>query len=633
MNPQLIARVLSDYERNSDDMMQLMQIHSLYEELFFNDTQSLIEEMYSLKTDFLAYGHNRLASLTSYNKLFLSNVPYAPEQSLKTNQVGKITLFEDISLQLNARHNRLEEQFNITETQRADYAHNINDWFYLIAVLLLLMEAIFIFWPAHFISSYYHLRDARQEKRMRALVKSLSIQNQKIMLAYEQIGHDALHDALTGLANRRYLQEELQKRVAPHRADARELAILHIDLDRFKQVNDTMGHKAGDYVLGRVAERIRNCVAPTDFVARVGGDEFVVLSNEAIGLTELSRYSKNLVESLSRALLFEGQRCDVSSSVGADLVYLEHPIKEPDVSDFLANADIALYSAKQRGGSCFELFNEELFSSHQRKVNLHEEITMAITRREFIPYYHLQFDAHSREIVSAEALVRWLHPSRGVLPPSSFLSEAIDMGFGEQIDNMVMKAALRDLAEWKINKNCPIKSIAINLNVDSIGNPNFIESISQLNIPKGSLSFEITETVDINKDSTQIIENVEALKELGFDIEIDDFGTGHASILSLQYLKPKRLKIDREFIFPIVESEDQRNLVKSIIALSRPYKVSVVAEGVESLEHADILADLGCDLLQGFALCKPIPAVGVIAMLASRDINNLSARKNMRKVA
>ncbi len=616
ISPSFVVRALSDYEQNHDEMIKLLQEYSPLERVFSTGVQNQIDEANSLKKHLLDYGKNLLALAISNkheNQLDKANIV---SQKSVVSQTAKFTQSPDVGARLNARHDRLETILKVAEKHRADYAHSINNWFYSIAMVLLLMEAIFIFWPAHLVSSYYYLRSAKQKQKMRALVKNLSTQNQKIRIAYEQIGHDALHDALTGLANRRYLKEELQRRVGSQKDYSSELAILHIDLDRFKQVNDTMGHKAGDHVLERIADKIRSCLAPTDFVARIGGDEFVILSSEAVGKEKLSAFSKTLVDSLSQPILFEGQRCDVSASIGADLVYLSSPTMELDVSDILVNADMALYQAKQLGGCRFELFTDKIFSSHQHKISLREEIASAINRREFIPYYQLQFDAQSREIISAEALVRWRHPTRGVLPPADFLEEAIDMGFGEQIDKMMMQAALSDLSMWKIDKNCPVKSVAINLNVSSIGNPNFISSIKKLKIPRGSLSFEITETVDINRDSTQIIENVEALKELGFDIEIDDFGTGHASILSLQYLKPKRLKIDREFIFPIVESEDQRNLVKSIIQLSRPFKVAVVAEGVESLKHADILADMGCDLLQGFAFCKPIPAFGVIAMLS-----------------
>lgn len=525
--------------------------------------------------------------------------------------------FRGQELKLADLHRANEMRLDAAKAKRNELISSINFFSYIAAMVLLILEAVFIFWPGHLISSRCHHRSMRQKDQMWQLMHNLSKRNKEILEAYDRIGHDALHDSLTGLANRRYLQEEVGRRVELHRPRHEKIGVCHIDLDKFKLVNDGHGHKAGDFVLRFVAKTLNAQKGRGDFVARIGGDEFVIVSSPVKDMAEMSSKAFELSTKLHRKLLIEGRPCEISASIGVDVVDIENFQEEIDISDFLIRADIALYKAKKTG-SGYECFTEDLMMAHQRSKVLLNEISQGLLNREFVPYYQLQYSASTHEIVSAEALVRWRHPERGVLPPSEFLKAAYEAGLEQQIDEMMIKEALRDLNQWKLDKSCKISSVAVNLSAKTIGNPSFISMITGLNIPPGHLSFEITETVDVNQHSHQIIENVEYLKRLGFDVEIDDFGTGHASILSLQYLKPKRLKIDREFIFPIVEDEDQRLLVKNIIELSKPFKVEVVAEGVESLEHGRILKEMGCDILQGYAFCKPIPAVGVTAIMSRK---------------
>lgn len=530
-------------------------------------------------------------------------------------------------------HQANERNLEDIEIKRVELAANINLASYIAAMVLLTLEAVFIFWPGHVISSRHYTRSNRQKEKMMLLMQNLRNRNQEILDAYDRIGHDALHDSLTGLANRRYLKEELNRRVQLHRASHDRIGVCHIDLDKFKRVNDTQGHKAGDFVLKFVSKILKSYRDKGDFVARIGGDEFVMVSSPITNMSEMATKAHDIANQIRRKLLIDGRPVEISASIGVDVVSIDNFENDVDVSDFLIRADIALYEAKERGGGNYECYTDEIKSAYLRSAVLYDEITQGLIKNEFIPYYQLQYSASTHEIVSAEALVRWRHPERGVLPPSEFLHAVSEFGLEQRMDELMIKEALRDLSQWQLDKTCPIVSVAVNLSAKTIANPDFVSMITDLDIPAGRLSFEITETVDVNQHSKQIIENVEYLKRSGFEVEIDDFGTGHASILSLQYLKPKRLKIDREFVFPIVEHADQRQLVKNIIELSKPFNVEVVAEGVESFEHAKILGDMGCDILQGYAFCKPIPAVGVTAILNKQKMNAVSPRSKGIKVA
>lgn len=577
---------------------------------------SYLENLVNYQSDWKPADMKKLHEMSV--RYFLSRLADLERQShaqFARDELAKMKGIQLKETELWFLHQANESRLDETELKRVELTAKINFWSYVATIILLILEAIFIFWPGHVISSRYYTRSKRQQERMWELMRNLRKRNQEILKAYDRIGHDALHDSLTGLANRRYLKEELGRRVELHRPKNEKIGVCHIDLDKFKRVNDAQGHKAGDSVLQYVSKILMRYKEQGDFVARIGGDEFVIVSSPVTCLSEISSKAHDICNQIGRKLVIDGRAVDVSASIGVDVVNIDGFENEIDVSDFLIRADIALYEVKQRGGAGYECYTDEIKSAYLRSALLYDEITQGLSKHEFIPYYQLQYSASTHEIVSAEALVRWRHPERGVLPPSEFLEAIQEFGLEQRLDELMIKEAICDLSQWHLDRSCPIASVAVNLSAKTIANPNFMSMISNLDIPKGRLSFEITETVDVNQYSHQIIENVEYLKQLGFEVEIDDFGTGHASILSLQYLKPKRLKIDREFVFPIVEHDDQRQLVKNIIELSKPFNVEVVAEGVESLEHAKILNEMGCDILQGYAFCKPIPAVGVTAVL------------------
>jgi diguanylate cyclase (GGDEF)-like protein len=436
--------------------------------------------------------------------------------------------------------------------------------------------------------------------------------NAELEAAKARIEHTALHDSLTGLPNRRYLDAQLGERAASE-ADAGGAALLHIDLDRFKHINDTLGHAAGDAMLVHASKVLKSAVRGSDFVARIGGDEFVVVCDRDVEPDRLSRLADRIIQEMRRPVPYEGHQCRIGVSIG--IAVEEHgPV---DARRLLVNADIALYRAKSRGRNRYEFFTEALQSQIVRTKRVADEILSGLERDEFVPHYQLQFDAKTLEVVGVEALARWNHPTEGLLTPAVFLRIAEELNVVSVIDRVVLEHTLRDFDEWQSAGLC-VPRVSVNVSARRLQDEELINGLSSLAIRPGTVSFELVESIFLDDNDDLVIWNVNQIKELGIDIEIDDFGTGYASIVSLQKLKPRRLKIARQLVKPIVKSARQRRVVQSIIQIGKSLGVEVVAEGVETMMHATMLKELGCDFLQGYALSRPTDAAGITTLLAER---------------
>lgn len=430
--------------------------------------------------------------------------------------------------------------------------------------------------------------------------------NRELEAAKASIEHLALHDYLTGLPNRRYLDKMLDERSAECRAKGLALAILHIDLDRFKQINDTLGHRAGDAMLRHVAGVLRNSVRAADFVARIGGDEFVILcavdaaSKKVVGLAE------RIIRELRKPVRYEGHDCRFGASVG--IAVDSGP--ELDAKQMLLDADIALYRAKGLGRNRFEFFS----ASDRRDIvsakQLADEILIGLERNEFVPFYQLQFDARTLDVTGVETLARWQHPAHGLLTPDRFLDIAEDLDVVSTIDALILEKALADRKAW-LADGLPVPKISVNVSARRLADPDLGKKLRALKIPPGTISFELLESISLDDCDEAVTTNLKKLRKLGIDIQIDDFGTGHASIVSLLRLSPKTLKIDKELIRMLPQSAEQRKLVGSIIDIGRSLDILVIAEGVETADHIRILEELDCDMLQGYALARPIPAMQI----------------------
>jgi diguanylate cyclase (GGDEF)-like protein len=435
-------------------------------------------------------------------------------------------------------------------------------------------------------------------------------------VARTHLEHASLHDALTGLPNRRHLDSALTKFHVGSK-QGQSLTLLHVDLDRFKQINDTKGHAAGDAVLVQIASLLRNQFRGSDLVARIGGDEFVVLLSPSPDRYILERMVDRVISLSRQPIMWQGHECRCGVSIG-----IAESTGTVDPKQLFVNADIALYRAKNSGRNCAVFFTGSLQAEIIANKQCADDLQQALERGEFVPFYQPIFNARTYDISSLEALVRWQHPKRGLLSPDKFLNVAAELNILDAIDRVILEQSLSHLKTWD-SMSLKIPKISVNVSAKRLSSKVLLESLLSLDIKPGRVSFELLESIFLDDDDDINTKNITELKKLGIGIDIDDFGTGHASIVSLLRLNPNCMKIDRQLTRNIVENEAQCKLVHSLIEIGKSQNIEVCAEGVETAEQAQILRSLGCDYLQGFYFAKPMKA-GEIAAFAKEQ----SWRKN-----
>jgi diguanylate cyclase (GGDEF)-like protein/PAS domain S-box-containing protein len=435
-------------------------------------------------------------------------------------------------------------------------------------------------------------------------------QNRALEEARLVLEHNSLHDALTRLPNRRFLDQQI---ALAGSGNGRPLTLLHIDLDRFKDINDTLGHAAGDEVLKQAAGVLRAHVPAEDFIARIGGDEFVLLSRRDPAVADFAALSARLIAAISEPMAIEGHDCRIGASIG---IATRNDLEE-STEQLLVNADIALYEAKRRGRNRVEAFNDDLRLRTVEIKRLSDDILRGLERGEFRPFFQPQFDAQTLEIVGVEALARWDHPSRGFVAPDVFLPVAESLNVVAQIDEAILGQALLQAMRWEA-QGLGIARVSVNVSCQRLRDENLIEKLKAMNIRPGALTFELLESISFDTADDGLKQAIDDIKALGIEIEIDDFGSGHASIVSLLELSPKRLKIDRRLVQPLTQSTAQQSLVQSIIDIGKVRNIETVAEGVETMAHADLLRRLGCHVLQGYALARPMAAEDFLAFAKAR---------------
>lgn len=427
--------------------------------------------------------------------------------------------------------------------------------------------------------------------------------------ARRQLEHESRHDALTGLANRRRLDEAMFAAVA--KQDRRSLAVLHIDLDHFKEINDTLGHAAGDAVLVHMADILREVVRDRGLVARVGGDEFVVLADPAPSAVALGDMADEIIRRAREPFHYNGSACWCGVSIG---IASSMPVNGRPV-DLFVNADLALYRAKHRGRGQVCFFREEMRHSAFVRKARHDDLRAGLDRQEIMCHYQPQFDAKTRRIVGLEALVRWDNQRDGVLGPERILDSAREIGLLQKVDAEVFRVALRDMQAWR-TAGIQVPRIAINVSSERLHDDAFAAHIAAADFGPGDLSFELLESVYMDAIDERLRRNLAAARNLGIEIEIDDFGTGHSSIVSLMEIKPNRVKIDQRLVVPAVMSPRKRRILGTVIEIGHMHCGEVIAEGVESEAHAQIAARMGCDVLQGFGLSPAMSAADIARLLS-----------------
>lgn len=461
--------------------------------------------------------------------------------------------------------------------------------------------------------------DITQDKELNALLlgakASSDAKNLELEEAKNRIEHNALHDPLTGLGNRRKLDDALQDMAEQASLHSGGIAILHIDLDRFKQINDTLGHAAGDAMLVHASRILSKNVRATDLIARIGGDEFVVVITNVTSPQYLSELSERILVQMRQPVDYNGYSCRFGVSIG---IAMEQDKGEGiDARQLLVNADIALYRAKENGRNQWQFFTEMLQAEIVTTKRIADEILGGIEGDQFVPYYQPQIEAGTLNLVGLEVLIRWNHPREGVLPPARFLKIAEDLNVMAALDRIMLEKALADRARW-LKMGLQVPKISVNVSAKRLSDSGLMASLDGLLFQPGEIAFELLESIFLDDHDEVVTRNIADIKARGIDVELDDFGSGHSSIISLLKIKPRRLKIDRQLILPVLQSTNERALVRAIIEIGNSLGIDTVAEGIETIEHAEMLTVMGCHVLQGYAFSRPITAAD-FAALATRE--------------
>ncbi len=424
--------------------------------------------------------------------------------------------------------------------------------------------------------------------------------------AEERIRHLAHFDDLTGLANRNLFGECLKHAVANARRNGKSLVVLFIDLDRFKNINDTLGHEAGDLVLKEVAARLLGCLRESDTVGRLGGDEFVVLLEDMPQPMHGAIVAQKILDEVSRPIKIEMQEYHVTASIGISTC----PGDGEDVQSLLKNADIAMYRAKEQGKNNFQFYSEALNVHTVERLALESDLRRALERDQFVLHYQPKVDIHSGRIASVEALVRWQHPERGLVAPMDFIPLAEETGLIVPIGLWVLQAACAQARAWR-DQGLPWLRVAVNLSARQFTHENLLEDVARILDETGldaeMLEFEITESM-VMQDPAKAEKLLAELKAMGVFLSIDDFGTGYSSLSYLKRFPIDSLKIDRSFIRDLPGDGDDAAITRAIIAMAHGLRLTVIAEGVETAGQLDFLRDNGCDEMQGYHFSKPVPA-------------------------
>ena len=428
-----------------------------------------------------------------------------------------------------------------------------------------------------------------------------------------QLMHTAAHDPLTGLPTRSFLLERLEHELARDGADGARIAVLFVDLDNFKLVNDSLGHGSGDEVLSEMARRIVGCIGPEDTASRFGGDEMVILHPRATDDSGVT-LGKRILAALAEPIFISGKEVVVSASVGVALC--KPGMKSAE--QLLREADTALYAAKDRGRARLEQFNDELYARAEKRVQIESDLRAALRESQLFVEYQPQVRLKDGCVVGVEALVRWRHPKHGIIPPGDFIPVAEDCGLIIKIGQQVLQESCRQLAEW--TKLMPGRPLAMTVNVSprQIAEPGFIAELRQVladtNIDPTALCLEITESVMMSA-TEDIVRLLDQIKQVGVFIAIDDFGTEHSSLSRLRDMPAEVLKIDRSFIDGLSSEPGDTAIVSSILSLAYAMGKHTIAEGVEKREQAAMLLRMGCEVAQGYFFSRPVAAEQIVPML------------------
>ena len=444
-------------------------------------------------------------------------------------------------------------------------------------------------------------RDITKLKKIQSdLQRSLKILDEQ----RDKLEYQANHDALTDLPNRVLFLDRLNQSINVAKRDKEEIALLFIDLDHFKEINDSLGHIVGDKILVEFAKRINEKVETTDTFSRLGGDEFCIVLNNIDTIDSVSNFIVEIMETSKEPFAIENNTLYIGMSVGIAM----YPHDGVSANALLRNADSAMYKAKDSGRNRYFFYDEEMTKKAMERVFLETELRKAFANDEILVYFQPQMNAQTNKLVGAEALVRWKHPELGLIYPDRFIPLAESTGMIVQLDRIVMKKALTQFKKWKEAGLNPGK-LSMNLATKQLEEKDFVLFIQNLLTEEEccyeNIEFEVTES-QIMKDPDKSIKILQEINDLGISISIDDFGTGYSSLAYLKRLPIKKLKIDKSFVDNLPEDLEDVAISKTIISLCKILNLKVIAEGVETLEQKDFLVQNGCMFIQGYFYSKPL---------------------------
>lgn len=449
------------------------------------------------------------------------------------------------------------------------------------------------------------LRYAVERKALEETARSLVL----------EIAHSAEHDFLTGLPNRVLLDDRIGVAIASVERHAKKAAVLFLDLDGFKHVNDSLGHPMGDKLLQSIAERLLDCVRNCDTVSRQGGDEFVVLLSEIERAEDAAVIARRMIKSVKEVHLIDGHDLFITTSVGVSV----YPDDGPDAPILVKNADTAMYQAKDLGRDTFQFFTPSMNARAVERQSIEEGLRRALDKSDFVLHYQPKICLKTGTIIGAEALLRWIHPTRGLVPPAQFIPVAEDCGLIRPIGEWVLHKACAQAQAW-LDAKLVFGTMAVNVSAMQFTDEFFLQRLfailGETKLNPRVLELELTESVLMKRvEATASL--LQSLREKGVQIAIDDFGTGYSSLSYLQKFPVDVLKIDQSFVQKIGAGDDDGTLVAAVIDMARALKVRVVAEGVETLEQLTFLTGLKCDEAQGYYFSTPVPPDAFAKLLKS----------------
>lgn len=435
----------------------------------------------------------------------------------------------------------------------------------------------------------------REPDRLRGLIEEKT----------QQLNELAFYDVLTGLVNRRLFIQQLEQEVKALQRNGKKAALMYLDLDDFKKVNDTLGHNAGDQLLVEVAKKLKGTMRSSDIICRLGGDEYAILMMDVTDSQDCQKISEKIITSVSSEIILEGISLTVGISIGITII----PDDSNTIREMLNSADLALYESKKQGKNCACFFNSELQQYASERLMLEQELRFALSNNELELHYQPISRLDSRKVVMLEALLRWNHPERGMIPPMKFIAVAEQCGLIVQMGQWVLEEACHRI-QHSLANNDSVVPIAINISAKQLANENFAKmvksTLEQFAIDPAMIEMEITESVLMENVETAL-QQLNDLRNYGCRFSIDDFGTGYSSLAQLKQLPVDTIKIDRSFVRDIEDDHHDRQIVEAIIAMSHRLGLEVVGEGVETQAQLDFIERGGCDLVQGFLFGKPVP--------------------------